>query len=389
MLQIPFLSPHIYLSDISYYLKNPVSTEQFRHALQERWQQNNILITKSGRQSIWIVLSSLDPATDSEVIVSSFMCPVVPIAVIKAGSKPVFCDVVPDGFVMSIEDVERKITSKTIAIIMPYSFGCYSDIGRFKELADKHDLILIEDCCQTLDGKHNGKRVGFNADFGVWSFGISKNIGSLNGGAIWFNEKHKERMEAHMKKLGETIKEHHDPLELVLAAGMPFINKRFGYTVTHKLLELIDQKREIKRSAEINTVEFDSKMTSLDATLCFLQLQRYEAVYNKRMANFFIYKNKLKDFMRFPEDVPGFEPDLLYVPVLLKKDLRDKLLRKFSFVNDINFSHLEKFKIFKQFPFDTVNREKVRDEYLLLSIHSENSETEFMADQLKKYLMNA
>lgn len=389
LLRIPFQNPQIYFSDILSYLKDPVGSARLRHALQQRWQQSNVQVTKSARQALWMILSSLAPEPDSEVLVSSFMAPVVPFAIIKAGCRPVFCDVVPDGFVMSPEDAERKITSRTIAVIMPYSFGCYSDIERFKALAEKHGLVLIEDCAQTFEGLYYGKRLGFNADFGIWSFGISKNIGSLNGGAFWYNERHKACIEDHLEVLKNKLREDHRALEMLFAASVPVINKRLGYTIVRPLFDLYDRKRESRRCAGFNTDEFDTTITDLEATLCYLQLERYETVYKRRQNNYNIYKDKLNGLMHFPDEVPGFTPDYLYAPVLIKKTLRDRLLNAFNFVNDINFSNLEKLELLKPFFLNTVNRDRIQDEFLLLSIHHDEKLTEYMADTLRRYLETA
>ena len=385
--KIPFQNPQILFSDVINYIKHPLSPEEFRVALENKWGISNIQIAKSARQAICLILSALEPEPGSEVLVSSFTAPVVPLAVMKAGCRPVFCDVVPNGFVMSPEDTIRKITSKTIAIIMPYSFGCYCDLRKFKNMAEKHRLVLIEDCAQSIEGFYKNKRLGFNSDFGIWSFGISKNIGSINGGAYWFHEKHRTKIEKHINKLTSKMRNCHHPFDIIRAAGIPLIHTKTGYTLTRPLLRRYEQKREKVRSYSLKTVEFDENITNLEATLCYYQLERYPATHQRRRNNYNIFKRNLKDLVRFPEDIPDFIPDYLYAPILVDREIRNRLLAKFSFVHDINFSYLDRLDLLKEFFFIGENRKKVQDEYLLLSIHHREVVTEKIVKLLRDYIL--
>ncbi len=386
ILKIPFHNPQFFFSDVINYIKHPFSPEEFRTALVNKWETTNIQVTKSARQAIWFILSALDLELGSEVLVSSFTAPVVPLAVMKAGYRPVFCDVVPNGFVMSPEDTIRKITSKSVAIIMPYSFGCYSDLEKFKNIAEKYQLILIEDCAQTIEGFYKNKRLGFNADFGIWSFGISKNIGSINGGAYWYHERHKAKIEKSLTRLSNRMGYHHQFFDITRAAIVPLIHTKIGYTITLPLLKLYEQQREQRRSYSLKTVEFDGNLTSLEATLCYYQLERYSSTRQRRKNNYDILKKKLEDLVHFPEYIPDFIPDYLYAPILVDSTTRNRLLTKFSFVHDINFSHLDRLDSLKMFSFEGENRKKIQNEYILLSIHHHEGVTREIAKLLRNYI---
>ena len=169
--RLPFQRPEIRFSDITYWIRHGATTKDLRRALQEHWGQRHVHVVKSTRQALWLIFEGMAAPADAEVLVCAFTPPVVPLAVIKAGFKPVFCDVVERGFVMSLADSARKVTPRTVALIMPYTFGCSSDREGFRRLAEAHDLVLIEDCAQTFDGYYENAPLGFAADFGVWSFG--------------------------------------------------------------------------------------------------------------------------------------------------------------------------------------------------------------------------
>ena len=385
LLKPPFQKPQITIKDLVLQIISPVDAASFNSALQEYWGMQNIYLTKTARQALWLILSSIKPEPGSEVIVSSFTPVVVPLAAMKAGCQPVFCDVIQDGFVMSPEDAEKKVTKKTIAIVMPYSFGCFSDIEKFTALARKHNLILIEDCAQTLKGKYKDKYIGFNADFGIWSFGISKNIGSLNGGAFWYHDRHKKGVEKAMAKFLLNNKPKHNIFDHFRASGVPFINTRFGYWLLRPIIDYYQRGRETSRSIGYDTAEFDSALTNFEAALCHRQLNRYDHVYQRRKMNYQIYENELKNLVKFPSQPFEFEPDYLYAPILVEQQVRARLLNQFqnTLVSDINFAYINELDVLKGISFNTPNRLRVQDEYLLLTLHHSDKLTRKIARQLK------
>lgn len=384
----PFQKPQIFLADILKSFVNKFSVETFTEVLKSEWSTNNVQLTKTARQAIWLIISSLKPKSGSEVLISSFTPVVIPLAVLKANCSPVFCDIEQNGFVLSPEDVEKKITKKSIAIIMPYSFGCFSDIDKFKYLAKKHNLILIEDCAQTFAGRYQSAPLGFNADFGIWSFGISKNIGSLNGGAFWYHDKHKEKIISRMSDFAKLKTVNQSPFDYLRAIGVPVINNRFGYFLFKSFIDRYQKARETERSNTDNTAEFENLLNNFEAGLCQMQLYRYEHIYQLRQKNYSIYKNELHQWAIFPDEHKDFEPDYLYAPVLIEKEKRNLLLEKHlnTLVSDINFSYINQLPVLKDYPFNTPNRLKVQDEYLLFTLHHPEERTIKTAKILKKYL---
>ncbi len=386
----PFQKPRILFSDIANFFKNDYSVASFTEALKKVWKTENVQLTKSARQAIWLILSSLSPSPGSEVLVSSFTPVVIPLAVLKANCQPVFCDVEKNAFVLSPEDVEKKITSKTIAIIMPYSFGCFSDLNKFKQIAEKHQLVLIEDCAQTFAGRYQNASLGFNADFGIWSFGISKNIGSLNGGVFWYHDKHKEKVASRLSDFFDTAPVPQRRIDYFRALGVPVINTKIGYFLLRHLIDRYQKNRETERSLSASTAEFENRITDFEAGLCQQQLERYETVYRLRQKNYHIYKSELETVAKFPIDHQDFQPDYLYAPLLLKKEIRDQLLKKYqnTLVSDINFHYINQLPVLKGFAFDTPNRLKIQDEYFLLSLHHSEKQTAQTAKEIKKFIIS-
>jgi len=105
-------------------------------------------------------------------------------AVIHAGGVPVPVDIEPDSLNIDPEQVESKITSRTRAIIPVHFAGRPCDMDRLCAIADKHDLIIIEDCAHAIETEWRGRPVGTFADFGCFSFYVTKNVATGEGGMV-------------------------------------------------------------------------------------------------------------------------------------------------------------------------------------------------------------
>lgn len=104
------------------------------------------------------------------------------------GAKVVFADINPDNFNICVKDIEKKITSKTKAIIPVDLGGQAVDLDSINKLAKKHKIIVIEDGAHSLGTKYKGKRVGPLADMIMFSFHPVKTITTAEGGMICTND---------------------------------------------------------------------------------------------------------------------------------------------------------------------------------------------------------
>ena len=119
-----------------------------------------------------------------EVIVPSFTFIATANAPLFVGAKPVFADIEEKTFGLDPEDVKEKITEKTKAIIPIHYGGCPCKIRELKEIADDHNLILIEDAAESLGARIGDKKVGTFGDSAMFSFCQNKIITTGDGGAI-------------------------------------------------------------------------------------------------------------------------------------------------------------------------------------------------------------
>lgn len=142
----------------------------------------------SGRSSLFAILKVAGIGKDDEVMIQSFTCVSVPNSIIWLGAKPVYVDIT-NVLTMDPEDLERKITKRTKAIIVQHTFGIPSKLNEILRIAKKHKLFLIEDCAHTIGGVYKGDKLGLFGDAAFFSFGRDKAFSSVFGGIAITNDK--------------------------------------------------------------------------------------------------------------------------------------------------------------------------------------------------------
>jgi dTDP-4-amino-4,6-dideoxygalactose transaminase len=123
-----------------------------------------------------------------EVIVPTMTFCATANAVIHAGASPVFVDCCRDTMNIDPEDIERKITPKTKAIIPVHFAGRACNMAAIPDIAKKHNLKLIEDCAHAIETTYYGQAAGTFGDLGCFSFYVTKNIVTGEGGMIIGND---------------------------------------------------------------------------------------------------------------------------------------------------------------------------------------------------------
>lgn len=123
-------------------------------------------------------------APGDEVIVPALCWSTSIFPIIQCNLAPVFVDVDPNTLNIDLDDLERKITSKTKAIMLVHVLGNSTDMNRLMDIVNRHNLILIEDTCESLGSKFNDKYLGTLGTYGTYSFYYSHHITTMEGGMI-------------------------------------------------------------------------------------------------------------------------------------------------------------------------------------------------------------
>ncbi len=146
------------------------------------------LAVVNGTNSLIISLRMLDIGGGDEVIVTPYTFVATISAILEVGAMPVFVDIDQDTFQIDPEKIEKKITPNTRAILPVHILGLPANITRIMEIAKKHNLIVVEDACQSWLAEVNHQKVGTFGNAGCFSFQNSKNLPIGEGGAIVSND---------------------------------------------------------------------------------------------------------------------------------------------------------------------------------------------------------
>jgi perosamine synthetase len=168
------------------FTKGPYVTK-FREAIREYTGARYSFLTTSATTALWISLKAAGIKPGDEVVVSDFSFPASANVIEDLGAIPVFADVDLSTFNMLPEELEKKISRKTKAVMFVDVFGNPSGILTIKEICKKNNLILIEDAACAFGSSFQGIKCGNIADITCFSFHPRKLITTGEGGAITTN----------------------------------------------------------------------------------------------------------------------------------------------------------------------------------------------------------
>jgi dTDP-4-amino-4,6-dideoxygalactose transaminase len=165
----------------------------------------------SGTSAVSLALEALEIGSGDEVITVSNTFFATAEAICNVGATPVFVDINPDSYTMSISALEKAITDKTKAIIPVHIFGIPCNMRELMKFAKKHGLYVIEDCAQAHLAKFDGQHVGTFGHIGAFSFFPGKNLGALgDAGAIITNSAVYAEKIRKLRNHGRTGKYEHE-----------------------------------------------------------------------------------------------------------------------------------------------------------------------------------
>ena len=141
--------------------------------------------TSSGMDALELGLRALGLDKGDEVVVTALTSSACATAVVRAGGVPVFADVNPETLTIDPRSISNVITSRTKVLMAVHLYGHPCDMDRLLELADTHNVSIIEDCAQSHGAQWRDKPVGSFGDVAAFSFYPTKNLAALgDGGAL-------------------------------------------------------------------------------------------------------------------------------------------------------------------------------------------------------------
>jgi CDP-6-deoxy-D-xylo-4-hexulose-3-dehydrase len=317
-------------SSLEFWLTTGPWAEQFERRFARLHGLRHALLVNSGSSANLVALSCLTSTKLGErrlrrgdeviTVASSFPTTVNPI--IQNGLIPVFVDVTIPTYNIDVTMLDAALSDRTRAIMVAHTLGNPFDLDTVKAFAEKHDLWLIEDCCDALGSTYRGRPVASFGDLASVSFYPAHHITMGEGGCVLTNS-------GRLKVLAESFRDW--GRDCWCAPGNEnTCGKRFD----HQLGEL---PRGYDHKYIYSDIGYNLKLTDMQAAVGLAQLDKLESFTAARRANFRRLHEGLSDLRELlilPEPTPNSDPSWFGFPIALREDCpvdRDRVLR---FMND-------------------------------------------------------
>lgn len=156
--------------------------KQFENRFADFHSMEHAISASFGRMAFYYILRSLDFPPGTEILFPALTFWVVPEMARRAGLTPVFVDVDPHSFNLDPSLIEAAITERTRAIVPTHLYGQTCDMSALMRIAEKRNLVVIEDCAQAAGARYRGRRVGTFGQAAFFSFQMLKGINTYGGG---------------------------------------------------------------------------------------------------------------------------------------------------------------------------------------------------------------
>ena len=257
-----------------------------------------IMVNSGSSADLLIAFALVNPQTKllapgDEILVPSVTWPTQIWSAMMAGLKVRFVDTDPRTLNMDLNDLESKIGPRTRAISLVHLMGNPCDMDRVLALCRKHDMVLIEDCCESLGAKFKGKAVGTFGIAGSFSFFFSHHITTMEGGMIICQDQ-------PLSDLFRLLRAH-------------------GWARNTKYTQAEPQDDLDPRYMFLNW-GFNVRPTELQAGFGLEQLRRWPAFHTQRLQNATYFQSYLKrhrDLMRLMQVAPDAECSWFALPIML------------------------------------------------------------------------
>ncbi|MBI2033123.1 MAG: aminotransferase class I/II-fold pyridoxal phosphate-dependent enzyme [Candidatus Levybacteria bacterium] len=308
------------------------------------FQKKYAISFASGRASLLSIFKALHISSGDEILLQAFTCVALPDAIIAFDATPVYCDIT-DRFCIDPEDVKRKITNKTKAIIVQHTFGIPAQIDEVVKIAKEKGIYVIEDCAHGIGAAYKGKKLGTFGDVSFFSFGRDKAFSSVFGGmAVTDNELVSNEMTSYRDGLPNSssfwiMQQLFHPVAFAII--MPLYNMGIGKAILVLLQRLHLLSFPVTKKEKSGKIDhqFVRKMPGALAKLALIQLERLEEFNAKRIRATGMYTKGIKNVnITFPSLL---RLPLLRFPVLVKKpDRLHALARRSSIYLGTWYSHI-------------------------------------------------
>ena len=383
-------------SSLDFWLTTGRFNKEFEKRLSEFLGIKHVITTNSGSSANLLALSSLTSEQfgerslkpNDEVITVAAGFPTTVNPILQNNLVPVFIDVKIPEYVIDENQIEENITKKTKAIMIAHTLGNSFNIKKITDIAEKHDLWLIEDCCDALGTTYDQKFVGTFGDLSTLSFYPAHQITMGEGGAVMTNNSQLKRIAESFRDWGRDC--------YCLPGKSNTCGKRFEW-------KLGDLPFGYDHKYTYSHVGYNLKITDMQAAVGLAQLDRLPEFIKTRKENFqFLYDNLIafKEFFILPTSSENCNPSWFGFPITVrnnisfsKESLVNYLASKLIDTRPIFAGNLIKQPYFKNKKFKTSetlsNTEKIMSQSFWIGVFPGLSKEmlEYIVQQFETFIM--
>lgn len=299
------------------------SVNKFELLIARKFSKKYGLMVNSGSSAITLALNAIGINKNDEIIVPCLNFGTALSSIIQVQAKPILVDIEIETLQIDVSKIEKKITNKTKAIMVPNLIGNIPDLKKIKSIATKHNLKVIEDSADTLGAKIGDKATGFYSDISITSFYGSHVISCAgNGGMFLTNNKkfyEKAKVLRSWGRMSTLIKDSEN------------IQKRLSIK-----LEGYDYDKKFVFSE----VGYNFEPSEIGASFGLIQLKKFNKFSKIRVRNFDQHKiffDKFKHLFISPKINKEIRTNFLAYPIIIKQNkfFNRKMLQVFLEKNSI------------------------------------------------------
>ncbi len=281
-------------------------SRKFETKIAKLFEKKEALYLNSGSSALYVGIESFNFPKGGEVITPALTFGTTIGCLIKNDLIPVFVDVEKLTYCIDTALIEEQINSKTVAILAPNLMGNICDWEKIRYLADRYNLLVIEDSADTLGAKLNGKNTGFYSDMSITSFYGSHIINCAgNGGALALNDQKVINKAKLLRSWGRSSSLFDEKSEK--------IENRFNVN-----LEGIDYDAKFV----FEEIGYNLEGNELGAAFGLAQLENLKQNINTRQVNFnkqIKFFDQYNEFFENPKEFDNVSTAWLAFPILIKK----------------------------------------------------------------------
>lgn len=278
---------------------NGKRTAEFEEVFRSYLGVKRAVFCNSGSSALIMAFEALNLKKGSEIISPALTFPTTLNPAIRQGMDIVLVDSDIGTYNINVDQLEQAITSRTKAVVIPHLLGNMSDMDRIMDLVNDHDLLFLEDCCESLGSSYKGRMLGGFGHTGAFSFFPSHHISAAGGGMFTSNSEEFYLRALSVKNWGRQYSD-------------------ISYIPNQGLI-----RSDYVQQYTYETIGYNFNASEIEAAKGIVQMKKLEEFNKKRQENFDIlmrFFGKFRDIFVLPETISHAKPSWFAFPLTLKKE---------------------------------------------------------------------